>query len=149
MHLYVFGNGNLSFQSFLELYAEPLDRLLHDRLQHDRELRVLVCDFRGVDTLVMEYLKCSTANVRVYHVGERPRYLPDAFRTQVSRWELVGGFSDDGARDAAAIVACTHFLAHDFNSDAKRKSGTLRNIERCLELGKTRLLREAAPASGP
>jgi len=137
MHLYVFGNGNLSFPAFLELYGEPLDRLL------ERELRVLVGDFRGVDTLVMEYLKCATANVRVYHVGERPRYLPDAFRTMVSRWELVGGFDSDGARDAAAIAACSHFLAHDFNSDAKRKSGTLRNIERCLELGKTRILRDA------
>lgn len=134
MHLYVFGNGNLSFSSFLELYAEPLDRL-----KDDRDVRVIVCDFRGVDTLVMEYLKCSTANVHVYHVGERPRYLPDAFRTLVNQWQLVGGFDGDGARDASAIAACTHFLAYDFNSDAKRKSGTLRNIERCLELRKPRI----------
>jgi hypothetical protein len=80
MHLYVFRNGNLSFRDFLEIYAEPLGRL-----QHDRALRVLVCDFRVVDALVMEYPKCSTANVRVYHVGDRPRYLPDAFRTLVSQ----------------------------------------------------------------
>jgi hypothetical protein len=143
MQLYVFGNGNLSFPAFLELYAEPLGRLLHDR-----ELRVLVCDFRGADTLVMEYLKHATPNVRVYHVGARPRYLPDAFRTLVGQWELAGGFDGAAARDAAAIAACTHFLAHDFNSDATRKSGTLRNIERCLALGKTRLFHAPAPAPG-
>jgi hypothetical protein len=134
MHLYVFGNGNLSFSSFLQFYAAPLEHL-----RGGRDVHILVCDFRGVDTLVMEYLKCATANVHVHHVGERPRYLPDAFRTLVSQWRLVGGFESDGARDAAAIAACTHFLAHDFNSDAKRKSGTQRNIERCLELGKLRI----------
>jgi hypothetical protein len=42
-------------------------------------------------------------------------------------------------RDEAAIEACTHFLAHDINSDENRKSGTQRNIERCLELGKERV----------
>jgi len=92
-----------------------------------------------VDTLTLELLKCSTEKVRVFHVGERPRYLPDTYRTLVARWTLVGGFLSDGARDAAAIDACTHFLAHDVNSDAQRKSGTLRNIERCLALGKVRV----------
>jgi hypothetical protein len=84
-----------------------------------------------------------TPNVRVYHVGARPRYLPDKFRTQVGQWALLGGFADDAARDAAAIGACTHFLAHDINSDAARQSGTRRNIERCLELGKIRLVSSA------
>ncbi|HEU4411408.1 MAG TPA: hypothetical protein VFS43_39520 [Polyangiaceae bacterium] len=136
MRLYVFGNGNLSFTDFLTLYHEPLTRL---PLAGDGAAQVLVADFRGVDTLAMECLKCLTPNVRVYHVGARPRYLPDKFRTKVGQWQLVGGFADDAARDAAAIEACTHFLAHDFNSDANRTSGTRRNIERCLELGKTRL----------
>jgi hypothetical protein len=134
MHLYIFGNGNLSFTSFLTHYHEPLARL-----PADGEVEYLVGDFRGVDTLAMEYLKCLTPKVRVYHIGAKPRYLPDKFRTKVSQWALVGGFDDDEARDAAAIEACTHFLAHDINSDATRKSGTLRSIERCLELGKLRL----------
>lgn len=128
MHLYVFGNGNLSFADFLTYYHAPLSRL-----EHGSDLHFIVCDFRGVDTMVMEYLKCSTPSVRVYHVGERPRYLPDAYRTMVSQWELMGGFPSDADRDAA----CSHVLAHDFNSNAKRKSDTLRNMERCLELGKT------------
>jgi hypothetical protein len=134
MRLYIFGNGNLSFADFLVHYHEPLVRSLAiDGAEF------LVGDFRGVDTLTMECLKCVTPSVRVYHIGSRPRYLPDKFRTKVSQWGLVGGFDDDGARDAAAIDACTHFLAHDINSDATRQSGTRRNIERCLELGKLRL----------
>ena len=110
-------------------------------------MNFLVGDFRGVDTLVMEYLKCRTSNVRVYHVGVQPRYLPDKFRTKVSQWELVGGFTSDEERDSAAIETCTHFLAYDANSNHARKSGTLRNIERCLELGKENL--GGAPTVGP
>jgi hypothetical protein len=134
MRVYIFGNGNLCFLDFLRYYHEPLQGL-----EHDRDINYIVCDFRGVDTLAMEYLKCRTPNVRVFHIGRRPRYLPDRYGTSVSRWELVGGFKEDADRDAAAIAACTHFLAHDFNSSAERKSGTLRNIETCLELGKVRL----------
>jgi hypothetical protein len=141
MRLYIFGNGNLSFTNFLNLYVGPLTRL---PLNNDVDF--LVGDFRGVDTLVMEYLKCLTPNVRVYHVGTRPRYLPDKFRTEVSQWELVGGFAGDEERDSAAIETCTHFLAYDSNSNPDRKSGTLRNIERCLELGKESL--GGAPAFG-
>jgi hypothetical protein len=73
MYLYVFGNGNLSFAEFLTYYHEPLGRL-----EHGSGLHFIVCDFRGVDTMVTEYLTCATPNVCVYHVGERPRYLPDA-----------------------------------------------------------------------
>ncbi|MCB9792685.1 MAG: hypothetical protein H6741_08130 [Alphaproteobacteria bacterium] len=133
MQVYVFGNGNLSFSDFLTHYLAPLEAL------DLASCRFLVCDFRGVDTLVMEALKTRTAAVSVFHVGQRPRYLPDRFRTKVGAWELVGGFAGDADRDAAAIARCTHFLALDQNSDAKRKSGTLRNIEACLALGRVRL----------
>ncbi len=133
MRLYVFGNGNLSFEDFLVYYREPLLAL------DEQTTEFLVCDFRGVDTLVMELLKQRTRRVQVFHMGERPRYLPDRYRTKVSGWELRGGFADDTARDDAALAACTHFLAIDRNSDARRKSGTQRNIERALALGKVRV----------
>jgi hypothetical protein len=42
-------------------------------------------------------------------------------------------------RDAAPIAARAHFLAFDFDSNAQRTSGTQRNIECCLGLGKVRL----------
>lgn len=131
MRVYVFGNGNLSFADFLTHYRVPLTEWIDPT-----QAEFIVCDFRGVDTLTMELLKQLSANVRVFHIGERPRYLPDRYRTKVSSWELVGGFEDDRARDEAAIAACTHFLAVDFNSNAKRKSGTTTNIARCLALGK-------------
>ena len=130
MQLYVFGNGNLSFEAFVEHYARPLSRV------DTASARFLVGDFRGVDTLVMEYLKVRSPRVTVFHRGDRPRYLPDPFRTRVGEWEILGGFRSDGARDRAAIDRCSHFLAVDFNTDATRTSGTQRNIDRCLALQK-------------
>ncbi len=134
MNLFIFGNGNLSFGDFVIHYVRVLEGI-----KLSKRDTYLVCDFRGADTLVMEYLKHVSARVSVFHIGEQPRYLPDRYRTKVSGWELVGGFSSDNARDDAAIDACTHFLAHDTNSTPERRSGTGRNIERCLALGKTRL----------
>ena len=87
-----------------------------------------MCDYKGVDTLVMELLKSEASKVTVYHIGERPRYLPDKYKTKVSGWKLIGGFETDEARDMAAIESCSHYLAVDFNSDEQRKSGTLKNI---------------------
>ena len=134
MKLYIFGNGNISFRDFISYYENPLRNLLEQAETH-----FILCDFRGVDTLTMEVLKSETKKTSIYHIGEKPRYLPDCFRTKVSQWELVGGFTSDRERDSAAIQSCTHFLATDFNSDERRKSGTERNIEKCLALGKIRI----------
>ena len=134
MNIFIFGNGNLRFTDYLKLYVEPIRKI-----GFGADIHFTVCDFRGVDALTMEFLKCETANVSVFHIGEMPRYLPDKFKTKVGEWKLVGGFESDKARDFAAIENCTHFLAFDFNSDEKRKSGTLKNIEKCLNLEKIRL----------
>lgn len=101
MRLYVFGNGNLGFDAFLAHYRAPILAL------DPSTTEFLVCDFRGVDTLVMELLEDRAAQVRVFHIGTAPRYLPSRYRTRVSSWTLVGGFEDDDVRDAAAIAACT------------------------------------------
>lgn len=130
MRLYIFGPGCARFEDFVKLYAEPLWLL-----PYEDDESFIVCDFRGVDTLVMELLKTRTTRVSVYHIGERPRYLPDRYRTKVSSWQLEGGFATDEARDDAAIEACTHFLAYTHPS-ARESSGTKRNIKRCLELGR-------------
>ena len=63
MRLYIFGNGNVSFADFLDLYLGPLSQV-----SLDGDVSFLVGDFRGVDTLAMEYLKCLTPRVSVYHV---------------------------------------------------------------------------------
>jgi len=130
MKVFVFGNGNIPFYSFMGDYEDYLRRLIGE------DVHFIVCDFRGVDTLTMEYLKTETENVSVYYIGEKPRYLPDKFNTKVSKWGNKGGFKSDSERDLAAIEDCTHFLATDFNSDNKRVSGTKKNIDMCLSLGK-------------
>jgi len=134
MNVYIFGNGNISYSEFRKYYEEPLLRLLEKE-----GVQFSMCDFRGVDTLAMELLKCNSANVSIYHIGDKPRYFPDKYKTKVSQWKIIGNFTDDETRDLAVIKNCTHYLAIDFNSDEKRKSGTLRNIELCESLGKIRL----------
>lgn len=135
MTIHIFGNGNLSFDDFLKYYEAPLLPYLSDKSVH-----FSVCDFRGVDTLVMELLKSKSANVSVYHMSETPRYLPDKYKTKVSQWQLIGGFENDEDRDLAAIDNCTHFLAIDFNSNQKRISGTAKNISWCEHKNKISLL---------
>lgn len=130
MRIFVFGNGNLPFRLFVAQYIPHLLSATADGA------KFIVCDYRGVDTLTMEYLKTKTPNVTVFHMLAQPRYWPATFLTQASDWLRVGGFESDRERDDAAIEACTHFLAYDINSDAGGKSGTQKNIERCLELGK-------------
>ena len=134
MKIYVFGNGNISFDDFTKHYVEVITNCLKQD-----DVSFIVCDFKGVDTLTMELLKCSSANVSIYHIADKPRYMPDKYRTKVSSWEIVGGFENDRQRDLAAIENCTHFIATDFNSNEKRKSGTQANIELCESLGKDRL----------
>jgi hypothetical protein len=134
MHLFIFGNGNLSFRDFLKYYVPILDAL-----DWEANPEFIVGEFRGADTLAMEYLKTQTAQVTVLHIGERPRYFPDKYKTKVSQWTVLGGFESDEERDEHAIQACTHFLAIDFNSNEKRTSGTRKNIDRLRDLGKIEL----------
>ncbi len=105
----------------------------------ENNIEFIVCDFRGVDTLIMEYLKNESHNVSVLHIGEKPRYLPDKYRTKVNHWKIIGGFENDILRDKYAIENCTHFIATDFNSSEKRKSGTQKNIELCEALNKIKI----------
>lgn len=133
MKIYIFGNGNISFSNFKTHY----EQVINVYLDND-EVTFLVCDFRGVDTLAMELLKYNS-NVMLFHIGEKPRYLPDKFKTKVNTWKILGGFETDEQRDLEIIQQCTHFIVIDFNSDDKRKSGTQKNIENCEKLGKIRL----------
>lgn len=133
--IYVFGNGRLSFDDFLRLYVPPLEAAL---AHHDSAW--VVCDFRGVDTLVMEYLKARTAAVTVFHVGDRPRYLPDRHGALAQRWVIRGGFADNSARNEAALAACTHYLAIDRFSLPTKPTSTAALIERCRAAGRIALV---------
>jgi len=103
------------------------------------ECEFIIGDFSGTDTMMMEFLKDKCENVTILHVGKRPRYFANSFKTKTMKWNVMGGFVNDYERDMFGIDLCTHFLATDFNTDEKRKSGTLKNIEKCLSLGKIKM----------
>jgi len=132
MKIFVFGNGNICFNDFNKLYINSIKSII----KKEETLHFILCDFKGTDTLMMEFLKCISANVTIYHIGNKPRYIPDKFKTNVGEWTFIGGFNSDKERDNTAIDNCTHFLAYDFNSNATRKSGTRKNIEICLSKNK-------------
>lgn len=131
MKIYIFGNGNTTFENFQEYYLKPIEKIIEKK-----EIEFILCDFRGVDTLTMEYLKAKTNNVTLLHIGDKPRYIPDKYKTKVSSWNIIGNFENDNLRDDYAIERCTHFIAKDFNSNKDRKSGTQKNIEKCIEKNK-------------
>ncbi|MCS3867494.1 hypothetical protein J3D55_000410 [Chryseobacterium ginsenosidimutans] len=131
--IYVSGNGNLSWENFHQFYIEPLKKL------NLSECEFIIRDFSGTDTLMMEFLKDKSENVTILHVGQRPRYLINKFKTKAEKWNVIGGFTSNYERDLFGIELCTHFLAIDFNTDENRKSGTLKNIEKCLNLNKIKI----------
>jgi len=131
--IYVFGNGNISWDKFHSIYIEPLKQFDFS------ECEFLIGDFTGTDTLMMEFLKDKTSKVTVVHLNEKPRYIANTFNTKAKNWKRIGGFKSDKERDQYAISECNHFLAVDFNSDDKRKSGTQKNIEKCFSLGKIKI----------
>jgi hypothetical protein len=139
--IYVFGNGALSFDDFRALYVPAIETALERT-----ETSWVVCDFRGVDTLTMEYLKTQTASVTVLHVGAAPRYLPDRRYTQVEKWTIRGGFADDDARDQAALASASHFLAVDRFSRPVRATATARLIDNARAAGCAPLVADPARA---
>ncbi|MGE6395655.1 hypothetical protein [Chryseobacterium scophthalmum] len=127
--IYVSGNGNVTWENFHQFYIEPLKKL------NLSECEFIIGDFSGTDTLMMEFLKDKSENVTILHVGKKPRYFANLFKTKAEEWKIIGGFTSDYERDQFGIEHCTHFLAADFNTDEK-KSGTLKNIEKCRSLNK-------------
>ncbi|UKB83949.1 hypothetical protein LF887_23620 [Chryseobacterium sp. MEBOG06] len=114
--IYVFGNGNLSWGTFHQLYVKPLQELDFS------DTEFIIGDFTGADTLMMEFLKDKTPNVTILHMGKRPRYFANTFNTEARHWKTAGSFQSDQERDQYAISIYAHFLAADFNSDEKRIS---------------------------
>jgi hypothetical protein len=120
--LFIFGNGNSSFEIFCNEYIPILDKAIKDNYNF------ILCDFRGIDVLCMEYLKNKTNKVTIYHIGIKPRYLPDLYKTKVSSWKLNSNHLDDYSRDMLAINDCSHYFGIDYNSNTDRQSGTLKNL---------------------
>lgn len=136
MKLFICGNGNIPFDTFLKKYVNPIEQLLEE----NNNIEFILCEFRGLDILMLEYLKTKSRQVTVLYMGNKPRYKPDEFRTFVKDWNFIGGYTSNLQRDLAAIDMCTHFLAYDINSDSFRTSGTFKNIKKCLSLGKRQII---------
>lgn len=132
--VFICGNGNITFEEFQEYYVNAINLTLTSLKNYS----YILGDFRGVDTLVMEYLKDKTMQVEICHLFNKPRYFPDKFKTFVEDWKITGGFQTNAQRDRYMIEQCTHFIAIDKNTDQNRVSGTYKNIELCKKLCKMR-----------
>jgi len=101
--IFICGNGNISFEKFNEYYINKLKHHINPNNYF------IIGDFRGVDTLIQEYLKTLTSNVEVCHLYKKPRYLSDKFKTYVCNWKITGNFKTNEERDLYMINKCTHF----------------------------------------
>ena len=134
MKIFIFGNGNISFERYLALYYPLIKKYIGNK-----KVEFVVCDYKGCDTLVIEHIKLHN-KVTIFHMLDKPRYKPDTYKTRCSNWNYIPGYETDEQRDFAACMYCTHFIAFDFNTSTNRVSATKRNILYCLELKKIRLL---------
>lgn len=119
---FISGHGNITFEEWLEYYKPLIDKALKENACF------IIGDFRGADTLSMEYLKDKTALVTITHCFENPRYKVDVSGLLSNEWKYVGGFMNDTERDA--------FMTENSDTDiawiraGREKSGTAKNIKR-------------------
>lgn len=132
--IFICGNGNITFEEFEKYYINILKNIDIENYSF------ILGDFRGTDTLTMEYLKDKTSDVEICHLFNKPRYTPDKFKTLVNNWEFKGGFKTNEERDYYMIRTCTYFIAYDKNTDENRTSGTFKNIELCKSSGKCQIV---------
>lgn len=121
--IYVFGHANINYWDFRAFY----ERALFEQTLPPYRTRFVLGDCRGTDTLAMEFLK-NHPNVCVYHMHDKPRYLPDRFESKVAQWQVHGGFQTDGQRDRACIDVCTHYIGVSLR-DGSGCSKLIRKLE--------------------
>jgi len=117
-HIFVSGHLDLTNDEFVEHYVP---RLLEACKGEERAV-FHIGDARGADTMAQEFLAEWRAWVFVYHMHEKPRNHVD------KQARLVGGFTSDGARDAAMTAATTEDIA--WVRPGREQSGTARNLAR-------------------
>lgn len=119
---FISGHGNITFEEWLEHYKPLIDQALQE------EACFIIGDFRGVDTLSMEYLKDKTTSVTITHCFSSARYKVDIADLLSNGWQYVGGFANDIERDA--------YMTENSDIDiawirvGREKSGTAKNIKR-------------------
>lgn len=108
--IYVSGNGNVTWENFHQFYIEPLKKL------NLSEYEFIIGHFSGTDTLMMEFLKDKSENVTILHVGKKPRYFANLFKTKAEKWKIVGGFTSDYERDQFGIEQYQFVLNDDLDN---------------------------------
>lgn len=111
---FISGHLDLTRAEFDEHYVPQIDAALAG------DAKFVVGDARGADCLAQMYLSRRKASARVFHMLEGPR--------NNSGFPTVGGFQDDGARDAAMTAASDADIA--WVRPGREKSGTARNLQR-------------------
>jgi len=119
---YISGHGNLTFDEFNKHYIPLINIALAN---NDR---FIIGDYKGCDTLAMEYLKDKTSNVTICHMKEQPRYKVSEIDLKSKDWTYVSGFTSDEARDRYMSEHSDFDIA--WERDDTKPSGTKNNISR-------------------
>lgn len=127
MVYFISGHRDITLREF-DLYYEPtISRLLSSSKEGEGTVTFVIGDCVGVDKMAIDYLinaysKGHKFNLMVYHMLLSPR-------VKVPSWaNIVGGFSNDIARDTAMTVVSNIDIA--WIRKGKEKSGTAQNILR-------------------
>lgn len=126
---FISGHRDLTEEQFEDLYIPMINEILATNPQP----YFVVGDCKGVDSFAQDYLKTLVAlnrihpaQVTVYHMFEKPRYLAsDEFR-------VIGGWQSDVERDTAMTNASFRDIA--FIHPGAWTSGTAQNILRRFEI---------------
>lgn len=129
--IFITGNGNISYELFEKHYISILKKF-----DPNFEHKYIVSDFRGTDTLAMEWLKTKTKNVTICCKGLAPRYMPDTFKTYVKNWKVVNCLKNNRGCDEYMLTNCNYLLGYDQNTDSNRISGTMHNLMRAKRMKK-------------
>jgi hypothetical protein len=80
------GHGTLTIEEFLSYYKPKIDY----HIKQNSHFRV--GDFRGCDTITLEYLKDKTSNVTVYHQSDKPKINIDTYNLLSKNWKYSGNY---------------------------------------------------------
>lgn len=112
---FISGHLDLTDEEFALHYAPAIAEA------HAGGWRFVVGDARGADLLFQRHAQAHGLAVTVFHMFAGPRHNVGGFPT-------VGGFTSDGARDAAMTAASSRDIA--WVRPGRERSGTARNLQR-------------------
>jgi len=116
MICFVSGHLDLTPEEFEQHYVPQLAQAVQDGCSF------VLGDAKGADAMAQLWLSNTIAEVTVFHMFDAPRHTVD-------RYERVGGFLTDHARDAAMTAASHHDIAW-VRPGKRPNNGTALNLRR-------------------